>query len=99
MLVTATLSLLLGVQKVTEEIEKHLKTAEMLGFKGDTKGQKDQIVNELVRVHQRFQARINEYQLLLKMTIQFFQNLHQVSFRNKTVLNLVYYIVVFVGHQ
>ncbi|XP_064598296.1 coiled-coil domain-containing protein 141-like isoform X2 [Liolophura sinensis] len=66
-------------KKVTEEIEKHLKTAEMLGFKGDTKGQKDQIVNELVRVHQRFQARIHEYQLLLKMTIQFFQNLHQVD--------------------
>ena len=68
------------LQKAQEEIEKHLSTAELLSLKGDTKGQKDQIVNELIKVHQRFTARIHEYQILLKMTIQFFRNLDQVRF-------------------
>ena len=51
----------------------------MLSLKGDTKGQKDQIVNELLKVHQRFQARIAEYKVLLNMTIAFFKNLEQVN--------------------
>lgn len=66
------------VQKAQSEIEEHLKTAEMLSMKGDTKGQKEQIVNELLKVHTRFQARITEYQLLINMAIKFFQNLSQV---------------------
>ena len=51
----------------------------MLSLKGDTKGQKDQIVNELLKVHTRFQARITEYQLLINMAIKFFKNLSQAS--------------------
>ncbi|KAK3083136.1 hypothetical protein FSP39_014900 [Pinctada imbricata] len=66
-------------KRAQEEIEKHLSTAELLSLKGDTKGQKDQIVNELIKVHQRFTARIHEYQILLKMTIQFFSNLDQLD--------------------
>lgn len=56
-----------------------MSTAELLSLKGNTKGQKDQIINELIKVRQRFTARIHEYQILLKMTIQFFRNLDQVS--------------------
>ena len=48
-------------------------------MKGDTKGQKEQIVNELIKVRQRFHARIHEYQILIKMTIQFFRNLDQLD--------------------
>lgn len=66
-------------QQAKEEVEKQLKTAEMLSLKGDTRGQKDQIINELLKVHDRFQARITEYQVLLKMTVTFFKNLRQVS--------------------
>ena len=65
-------------QSAQAEIEGHLKTAELLAAKGDTKGQKDQIVSELVKVHQRFQGRINEYQMLLKMTIEFYRHIGQV---------------------
>ena len=65
-------------QKAQEEIEGHLRTAEVLSLKGDTRGQKDQIVNELLKVHTRFQARITEYQVLINMTIKFFKNLDQV---------------------
>ncbi|BFZ21917.1 hypothetical protein BsWGS_24956 [Bradybaena similaris] len=61
------------------KIEEHLKTAELLSLKGDTKGQKDQIINELVKVHQRFQSRINEYQILLKMTIEFYKHIAQLD--------------------
>ena len=59
-------------------MERLLKRAEVLSLQGDTGGQKDAIVNELLKVHSRFQARIAEYQLLLNMTIQFFKNLAQV---------------------
>ena len=76
----STSSELFVVQKAQEEIEKHLKTAELLSLKGDTKGEKEKIVNELLKVHTRFQARITEYQLLLNMTIKFFEHLKQVGF-------------------
>ncbi|XP_012936768.1 uncharacterized protein LOC101859779, partial [Aplysia californica] len=66
-------------QEAQAEIEGHLKTAELLAAKGDTKGQKDQIVNELIKVHQRFQGRINEYQILLKMTIEFYRHIGQLD--------------------
>ncbi len=69
----------LPVQKAQADIEEHLKTAEMLSLKGDTQGQKEQIINELLKVHTRFQARITEYQVLLSMTIKFFKNLNQVG--------------------
>ncbi|XP_060064415.1 titin-like, partial [Ylistrum balloti] len=66
-------------ESAIEELDKHLSTAELMEMKGDTKGQKDMIVNELVKVRQRFQARIHEYRILIKMTIQFFRNLDQLD--------------------
>ncbi|RUS90398.1 hypothetical protein EGW08_001893, partial [Elysia chlorotica] len=66
-------------QESQAKIEEHLKTAEMLAAKGDTKGQKDQIVNELLKVHQRFQARINEYQILIKMTLEFYKHIGELD--------------------
>lgn len=73
------MALLIFFQKAQEEVEKHLKTAELLSLQGDTQGQRDQLVNELLRVHTRFQARINEYQILLNMTVKFFENLREVT--------------------
>ena len=67
------------LQKAQDEVERHLKAAELLSLKGDTRGQKEQIVNELLKVHTRFQARITEYQVLLNMTVKFFQNLGQLD--------------------
>jgi len=66
-------------QRAQDEVEKHLKTAEMLILQGDTKGQRDQIISELLRVHTRFQGRIGEYQTLLRMAIKFFESLGQVD--------------------
>lgn len=51
----------------------------MLSLKGDTRGQKDQIVNELLKIHTRFQARLNEYQVLISMTTKFYNNLSQLD--------------------
>jgi len=65
-------------QKAQDEVESLLKTAEMLSLKGDTQGQRDQIVNELMRVHTRFQARVSEYHTLLNMAVKFFQDLSKV---------------------
>ena len=52
-------------------------------MKGDTRGQLDQIMNELTKVYHRFKARIHEYHILVKMTIQFFRNLDQVCIVQK----------------
>jgi len=65
-------------QKAQDEVEALLKTAEMLALKGDTQGQRDQIIGELMRVHTRFQARVSEYHTLLKMAVKFFQDLAKV---------------------
>lgn len=86
-----------SLQKAQEEIEERLKTAEMLALKGDTRGQKEQIVNELIRVHQRFQARMNEYQVLIKMTIEFFKNVSQVGSQLMAVDCDFFLRVMFVG--
>ena len=82
------------LQKAQADIEEHLKTAEMLSLKGDTHGQKDQIINELLKVHTRFQARINEYQVLLNMTVKFFTNLNQVrwTLNLEVLLSLVCFL-------
>jgi len=66
------------MQKAQEEVESLLKTAETLALKGDTHGQRDQIINELMRVHTRFQARVAEYSTLLNMAVKFFQDLAKV---------------------
>jgi hypothetical protein len=62
-----------------------MTTGEMLLMKGDTRGQLDQIMNELTKVYHRFKARIHEYHILVKMTIQFFRNLDQVCKTENTV--------------
>lgn len=80
--------LLKTFQKAQEETEKHLKTAELLSLRGDTRGQRDQIVNELLKVHTRFQARIGEYRYLLNMATKFFENLTEVT----NLKNLILFI-------
>ena len=66
------------LQKAQSEIVECIKTAELLSLKGDTKGEKEHMVSELLQVHQRFQCRMNEYQILIKMSIEFYRNITQV---------------------
>jgi len=54
----------------------------MLSLKGNTGGEHDLIINELIKVHQRFQARISEYRTLLTMSIKFYKDLEEVSLHN-----------------
>lgn len=70
---------LLYLQKAQEEIEGHLRTAEKLSLKGDSHGEKEKIVNELLKVHSRLSARVNEYNILLNMTSRFFEQLNKVN--------------------
>ena len=65
-------------QKVDDKIENCVHTAEVLGLKGDTKGEKEHIVDDLMKVHHRFQERLTEYKVLLKMTIAFFVDIKEV---------------------
>ena len=66
-------------QKIHESVERILKEVEILSVKGDTKGQREQVTNELLRVHTRFQARLNEYKVLLVMTHNFYEHLQQLD--------------------
>jgi len=56
-----------------------LKKAELLSLKGNTRGQRDELVNEILKVHTRFTARLGEYRFLLNMAEKFFNNLAQVN--------------------
>ncbi|XP_071940991.1 triple functional domain protein-like [Antedon mediterranea] len=68
----------LTMQRINAEIELRLKTAEMLALKGDTKGEKDAIVEELLAVHEGLQGRIIELQILLTVSKSFFDNMRKV---------------------
>ena len=46
---------------------------------GDTGGEKEGVVDELVQTHTRFQSRLSEYVTLLDMTLNFFTNLEEVG--------------------
>ncbi|ESO07120.1 hypothetical protein HELRODRAFT_191066 [Helobdella robusta] len=68
------------IQKVQDETEQHLKSAELLSAKyEDNHGNRDFIVNELIKAHCRFQARIVEYKHLLDVAKKFFENLNQLD--------------------
>ena len=56
-----------------------MKKAELLSLKGNTRGQRDELVNEILKVHTRFTARLGEYRFLLNMAEKFFNNLSQVT--------------------
>eukprot|EP00058_Branchiostoma_floridae_P012492 XP_002597980.1 hypothetical protein BRAFLDRAFT_79788 [Branchiostoma floridae] len=66
-------------EKTSEVVEGHVKTAEMLAARGETGPQKESLIMDLLRVHQRFQARLAEYILLLEMAIAFFDNINKLN--------------------
>ncbi|XP_063953801.1 titin-like isoform X4 [Lytechinus pictus] len=70
------------VTRVTTEIQMRLKTAEMLGAKGDTGGEKEQVVERLTSAHHRFMNRVGEYQIVLTLSIDFYKKVNKV---NKTM--------------
>jgi len=65
-------------QEVKEKIERQIQRAEELGALGDSLGEKEMLVNDLIKVHQRFQGRIQEYRTLLTMSIKFYKDLSEV---------------------
>ena len=64
---------------ITTEIEDCITRAEILSLNGDFLSQKEAIISELTRVRQRFLNRLNEYKILLQMSLMFFQNYQKVS--------------------
>lgn len=59
---------------MTREVEDRLRTGEQLAFRGETHGQKEQIITELVKVHQQFLSRINQTKSFLHSTINYLKN-------------------------
>lgn len=70
----------LKTQRTKKEIEDYLQVAETLGSQGDTHGEKEKLVNELLETHQQLQQTSTQFEVLTSMTVTFFRNLHQVHF-------------------
>lgn len=66
-------------QEMTREVEDRLTTAEQLGLRGDTHGQKEEIVNELVKVHQQYLTRINHTRSFLHTMINYYKNTTKIE--------------------
>ncbi len=66
-------------QETTREVEDRLRTAEQLALRGETHGQKDQIVNELVKVHQQYLSRINQTRSFLHTMINYYKNTSKIE--------------------
>lgn len=60
------------------KIEEQIKKAEELALRGSTSGESDILINDLIKVNQRFQGRITEYKTLLSMSIKFYKDLDEV---------------------
>jgi hypothetical protein len=56
-----------------------LTTAEQLGIRGETNGQKEQIVNELVKVHQQYLSQINHTRSFLHTMINYYKNTSKID--------------------
>ncbi|CAF0743307.1 unnamed protein product [Adineta steineri] len=67
------------VQEITREVEDRLRIAEQLSMRGETNGQKEQIVNELVKVHQQYLSRINQTRSFLHTMIDYYKNTSKIE--------------------
>lgn len=66
-------------KETTREVEERLRTAEQLGLRGETYGQKEQIVNELVKIHQQFLSQINQTRNFLHTIINYYKNVSKIE--------------------
>ncbi len=66
-------------KETTREVEDRLRTAEQLSMRGETNGQKEQIVNELVKSHQQYLSRINQTRSLLHTMINYYKNILKIE--------------------
>lgn len=60
-------------------MEERLRTAEQLGMRGETNGQKDQIVNDLVKTHQQYLSRVNHVRTFLHTMINYYKNTSKIE--------------------
>ncbi|XP_071443400.1 titin isoform X2 [Hetaerina americana] len=73
------------VKRAQTEIELRVKTIEALTLRGETEVQKDQVIKNLMELHQKFQLICTEYQILVQMLIAFFRNMSELD---RTIENL-----------
>jgi hypothetical protein len=66
-------------KETTREVEDRLRTAEQLSMRGETNGQKEQIVNELVKAHQQYLSRINQTRSFLHTMINYYKNTFKIE--------------------
>lgn len=56
-----------------------MRTAEQLNMRGETNGQKEQIVNELIKAQQQYLSRINHTRTFLHSMINYYKNTSKIE--------------------
>ncbi|KAG0730306.1 Muscle M-line assembly protein unc-89 [Chionoecetes opilio] len=67
-----------AVKKIQEDIQEMMTRAEVMSYKGDQPGQRDEVIGSLLQLHQNLQNKATEYQILGHMLIQWCRNIAEI---------------------
>ncbi|CAL4066271.1 unnamed protein product, partial [Meganyctiphanes norvegica] len=67
-----------AVKKSQEDIQNMMTRAEVMSYKGDEGGQRDEVISALLQLYQNLQNKATEYQILSHMLIQFLKNISEI---------------------
>ncbi|XP_042876868.1 titin-like isoform X4 [Penaeus japonicus] len=67
-----------AVKKTQEDIQNMMTRAEVMSYKGDQGGQRDEVIGALLQLYQNLQNKATEYQILGHMLIQWCRNISEI---------------------
>ncbi|XP_037781353.1 LOW QUALITY PROTEIN: titin-like [Penaeus monodon] len=67
-----------AVKKTQEDIQNMMTRAEVMSYKGDQGGQRDEVIGALLQLYQNLQNKATEYQILGHMLIQWCRNIAEI---------------------
>ncbi|XP_042205940.1 titin-like isoform X2 [Homarus americanus] len=67
-----------AVKKTQEDIQNMMTKAEVMSYKGDEGGQRDEVIGSLLQLYQNLQNKATEYQILGHMLIQWCRNIAEI---------------------
>nr|XP_053632755.1 LOW QUALITY PROTEIN: titin-like [Cherax quadricarinatus] len=67
-----------AVKKTQEDIQNMMTRAEVMSYKGDDGGQRDEVIGSLLQLYQNLQNKATEYQILGHMLIQWCRNIAEI---------------------
>ncbi|KAK8383211.1 hypothetical protein O3P69_011607 [Scylla paramamosain] len=67
-----------AVKKTQDDIQEMMTRAEVMSYKGDEPGQRDEVIGSLLQLYQSLQNKATEYQILGHMLIQWCRNIAEI---------------------